>query len=176
MPTVSMTVPPLVFICYARADNESPDPNERWLDRIRVTLNPLERRGLITIWTDQNTEIGVAWDQTIKQKLEQARAAVLLVSPSFMGSQYIYEQELPILLKRAKEEGLIVLPVILRKSDLKAPFFYIDEADQRQEFRLSSLQVPNWGNKPLNAMSQAEQDETLQKIYVRLKEIVENPR
>jgi hypothetical protein len=164
---------PRIFICYARVDNESPDPSKCWLDRLLRQLSPLERQGLLKIWSDEDTKLGTDWDQTIKETLNQALAAVLLVSQDFLGSKYINEVELPLLLKRHKEQGIVLLPVVLRRSDLDAPFFYTDEAGQQQTFALSRLQAPNWGYKPLNAMTEAEQDETLYKVYERLKEIVE---
>ena len=40
--------------------------------------------------------------------------AVLLVSSDFIASRFINDKELPDLLKRREEEGMIVIPIIVR--------------------------------------------------------------
>jgi hypothetical protein len=40
--------------------------------------------------------------------------ALLLVSSDFIASRFINDEELPDLLKRREEEGMIVMPVIVR--------------------------------------------------------------
>ena len=44
------------------------------------------------------------WHQTIQAALQETAVAVLLISPDFLASDYIRQQELPDLL-RAREEG-----------------------------------------------------------------------
>lgn len=171
-----MSESPRIFICYAHTDNESPDPSKRWLDRLLKYLRPLERRGLLKAWSDQDIELGSDWNQSIQDTLEQVWAAVLLVSQDLMGSKYIYESEVPVLLKRAKERGVVILPIILRPCAFDEPFYYTDENGDEQEFSLKSLQAPNSVTKPLNEMSEAEQDRTLLRVYERLKELAQNPQ
>lgn len=170
-----MSNPPRIFICYAHADNKSPDPSKRWLDRLLNYLRPLERRGQLKAWSDQDIELGTDWDQSIQSTLEQAWAAVLLVSQDFMGSKYIYESEVPVLLKRAKERGMVIMPIILRPCAFDEPFYYTDDSGQEQEFSLKTLQAPNSVTQPLNEMSEAEQDHALLAVYKRLKAVIENP-
>ena len=73
-----------VFISYAHADNESSDPNYRWLDRVVQHLTPLKFQDIICIDTDRNTDLGQDWDEKIQEGLSRASAAVLLVSPAFV--------------------------------------------------------------------------------------------
>src|ERR1700761_1055745 len=87
-----------VFICYAHKDNDSPDPSKRWLDRLLEHLESLGLQDLGSTWSAQRLEIGDSWDASIKSQLQQARAAVLLVSPAFLASRYIRNSELPVLL------------------------------------------------------------------------------
>src|SRR5271170_3396434 len=103
-----------IFISYAKSDNESSDPAKRWLDRLVEHLKPLALQGLITTWSDQQIEIGEEWHVQIQSALTSARIAVLLVSPALLASEYIRNNELPILLRRAREEGVLILPIILR--------------------------------------------------------------
>jgi len=47
-----------VFISYAHADNQNPDPQKRWLDRFIEFLKPLVRQEDFTLCSDQEIKIG----------------------------------------------------------------------------------------------------------------------
>ena len=65
-PTKKLQEPPImlpaqtraVFISYAHADNQSPDPQKRWLDRFVEFLQPLVRQEDFTLYSDQDIKIG----------------------------------------------------------------------------------------------------------------------
>src|ERR1044071_5703536 len=104
-----------VFVSYAHEDNESPDPNQRWLDRLLQMLKPLNLQDEVCAWSDQDIKPGQGWGAAITGQLEHyAEAAVLLISPAFLASDFIRNSELPVLLKRAQDDGVLVLSVILR--------------------------------------------------------------
>jgi hypothetical protein len=101
-----------VFISYAHADNSGPDPAARWLDRLLLSLKALAFEELISVATDRDIGLGDDWHAQIQANLNRAGAAVLLVSPAFLASEYIRNNELPVLLYRAKTQGLRIVPVI----------------------------------------------------------------
>lgn len=172
-----MADPPRIFICYARTDNENPDPSKCWLDRLIQMLGPLQLRGMVKAWADNDVELGEDWHRTIQDSLEQAVAVVLLISPAFLNSKYIYNSEMPVLLKNAQERDVKILPVIVRRSLYKETTFkYPDPANGPEELALSSIQAANPASKPLSSMTEDEQDETLLKVARKLKEIVANPQ
>ncbi len=165
---------PHLFVCYAHQDNESPNPSNRWLDRLLEHLEPLNLQGQVKAWSDKDIELGNDWHQSIQLTLENTKAAVLLVSPSFLASKYIRNSELPVLLKNAKDRGVNILPIILRHCLYKeTKFKYPDPVHGPDELSLSSLQAANSPSKPLNGMEEYEQDETLVKVAKRLLEIVQ---
>ncbi|MBD2461951.1 toll/interleukin-1 receptor domain-containing protein [Oscillatoria sp. FACHB-1407] len=166
-------VPP-VFICYAHQDNENSDLSRRWLDRLLGYLEPLNQQGKLQIWSDQQLEIGDTWDTEIKTKLHEVKAAVLLVSQSLLGSKYIRNTELPVLLKRAKDDGVVILPIIVRACQLDdITFKYPDPQQGPEELTLSTFQTANPPNKPLNSLQEHEQDEIFLKVAKRLSQIVD---
>src|ERR1700754_1504322 len=114
MPSAAASNSLPVFVCYAHKDNDSPDLSKRWLDRLLEHLEPLGLQNLVSTWSDQQIEAGDSWDASIKSQLQQARAAVLLVSPAFLASKYIRNSELPVLLMNAHQQGTLILPIILR--------------------------------------------------------------
>jgi hypothetical protein len=166
-----------VFISYAHEDNESPDPGKQWLNRLLQHLKPLVFQKQVKAWSDTAIKPGERWQEAINKQLQNAKVAVLLVSPAFMASEFIRHSELPVLLKKAEENGVTVLPIILRRSSFTTTTFkYPDPADGPEELSLSAFQSANPPNKPLNAMNEDEQDEVLVSIAERIRELAQpNP-
>jgi hypothetical protein len=97
-----------VFISYSHVD-------AKWLKRLRPHLRPLEREGAL-IWDDTRLRAGSKWREEIRQALDETKVAVLLISAAFIASDFINTNELPPLLKAAKEDGATILPVIISAS------------------------------------------------------------
>ena len=168
-PLTRQTNPVNVFISYAHGDNTSADPAKRWLDRLLQHITPLVRQRDLSIWSDQDLRMGDEWQEEIRRSLERASAAVLLVSPAYLASEYVHNNELPILLKRAKDRGLVILPIILRPCLFDETLFrYPDPVHGPDQLTLSALQTANPQARPLSAMNEAEQDEVLLSVAKRL--------
>ena len=97
-----------VFISYARKDRP-------FVDKLKVHLATL-RRQEIDQWEDSEILPGAAWTEEIERKLKEAHIILLMISPDFLNSEFIYRYELPIALKRHREGNAVVIPVILRPS------------------------------------------------------------
>lgn len=134
-----------VFISYSRAD-------EQWLQRLQVHLRPLERKYRIEIWDDTRIEKGALWRQEIREALDSAVVAVLLVSADFLASEFIDSNELPPILQAAREKGTRILPVIV------SPFL-ITASDVLSEF-----QAVNPISQPLVSLSRGEQEAVFVKV------------
>lgn len=161
-----------VFISYAHSDNENSDPSKRWLNRLLEYLQPLVIQNRIRAWSDREIEVGEQWDKSIETQLLNAHAAVLLISPAFLGSKYIRNSELPALLMNAMNKGTAVLPVILRHSPFaETTFKYPHPAQGPNELSLSIFQSANPPHKPLNSMMEHEQDAVLLSVAQRILEL-----
>lgn len=97
----------VIFISYSRKD-------EKEKNRLLSHLGVLGNAGLIKIWSDDQIGGGTDWKHEIEQAIKQAAVAILLITANFLTSDFILRNEIPALLKRRKNEGLIILPVIAR--------------------------------------------------------------
>ena len=134
-----------VFISYSHADKE-------WLDRLRRHLKPLVREGNLDCWDDTHIRPGDDWKQEIRNALDSAQVAVLLISADFFASDFIDETELPPLLAAAQAEGARILPVIISASRFKR----VPE--------LARFQAVNSPDRPLDEMPRAEQEKVLERL------------
>lgn len=69
------------------------------------------------IWDDRNIYVGTFWDDEIQTKLQNCNVAMLLVSVGFMASHYIKEKEFNEFIKKYKEKGILIIPVVLAPCD-----------------------------------------------------------
>jgi hypothetical protein len=169
MPTSTSSA---IFISYAHKDNESSDPAKRWLDRLREHLEPLVQQGEIAVCSDQDIELGDDWHAHIQQHLDGAQAAVLMVSPAFLASKYIRNSELPVLFRNAKDQGVKIIPIILRPCLFaESRFKYPDPQTGPEEFTLASLQAAGSPKKALSEMNEGEQDRALLKVAQTLAQL-----
>jgi pimeloyl-ACP methyl ester carboxylesterase len=141
-----------IFVSYSHKDGD-------WLERLRVMATPYLRtaESELDLWDDKRLQSGDRWDIKIRSALKQAGVAVALVSANFLGSQYIMENELPIILDAAKNNRLRLLWV------------YISAAGY-EETGLSEFQATHDPKKPLNSLPEWEQEQILKSVAQQMKE------
>lgn len=136
-----------VFVSYSHRDRD-------WLERLKVHLAPYLRGESLHLWDDSKIAPGSSWAAEIEGELSKARAAVLLVSPDFLASDYVHSVELPAILARAKSDlAVLWIPV--------APSAY-------QATPLGQLQALHDPSKPLSTLPRAKQDAALVEIARRI--------
>jgi WD40 repeat protein len=98
-----------VFCSYSHQD-------EHYLDVLKTWLVGLEREGLIEQWHDRMIRAGGEWEEAIAEHLETSDMVLLLVTPDFIASQYIYEKEISRAVERHGQGRARVIPIIVRPS------------------------------------------------------------
>jgi tetratricopeptide (TPR) repeat protein len=90
-----------VFVSYSQLDQD-------WLDKLRAVFAADIRNDRINYWDDREIKPGDPWYEEIGKAIDHARVALLLVSPNFLASRFIMEEEVPRILK-AVDDGLTVI-------------------------------------------------------------------
>ena len=97
---------PTVFISYSHQDKDLLKP-------LKAQLETLETAGLLEVWEDTRIDAGDKWYPEIEDAMKRAAVAVCLVSEYFLSSDFCTKQEVPFLLKREADGGLLIVPVLL---------------------------------------------------------------
>jgi uncharacterized protein YegL len=99
-----------IFVSYSHRD-------ERYREKLEISLAQLRRDDLISTWHDKKILPGEEWDREIDDNLNNADMVLLLISPDFLASDYAYGREMERALERHRSRSAIVVPIILRPSD-----------------------------------------------------------
>ncbi len=105
-----------VFISYSEED-------EKFKKQLETHLAMLRREDIIRPWHSQLIELGREWEQETASHIDSAQIILLLVSPSFLASDQLYENEMMLAMERQVSGDARVVPIILRSVDLgQTPF------------------------------------------------------
>lgn len=138
-----------VFIGYSHKD-------ARWLERIQVHLRPMERESRLELWDDTKIVPGQMWKEEILAALESAIVAVILVSADFLASDFIFDDQLPILLSQARTGGTTILSILVSSCSF-------------EDTGLEMFQMVNARQEPLNLLEEGKQEQILDKLVRAIK-------
>jgi hypothetical protein len=105
--TAAGTARTRIFISYSHAD-------ERWRKSVALQLAVLEKQGLLEVWDDRRIGAGEDWYRQIHSELSSAKVALLLISSSFLTSDFILREEIPRLFDKHHEGGMTVYPLLIK--------------------------------------------------------------
>jgi TIR domain/Phosphorylase superfamily len=105
-----------IFISYSEDD-------EKFKKQLETHLVMLRREDMIRPWHSQQIELGQEWEQETANHIASAQIILLFVSPSFLASDQLYENEMMRAMERQASGDARVVPIVLRSVDLvKTPF------------------------------------------------------
>jgi transcription initiation factor IIE alpha subunit len=134
-PIPETTGPIRLFYSYSHKDKSL-------RDELEEVLALLKRQGHISGWHDRMIGAGEEWKGQIDKNLEESQIILLLISPSFLASDYCYDIETKRALDRHDKGEATVIPVLLRPVDWEgAPFARL------QGLPIDLRPVTTWTNK-----------------------------
>ena len=101
----------MIFVSYSHAD-------EKWRKEFDTTSKPLSRQEKIKFWSDRDIKAG-EWKAQIESAMQDAVAALLLVSANFLASDFIAETELPYLMQAYEQRALMIFWMLLEPCDYR---------------------------------------------------------
>lgn len=133
-----------LFVSYSHKDTA-------WLNRFIKVLQPAVHQDRLDPWSDERIETGANWQESIWRALDEAQAALLLVSADFLASEFIINHELPQILDDAQKRGLNLywVPITPTLVDITA---------------LNERQAAWPPDKPLSQLSERDQELAIFKI------------
>ncbi len=138
----------LVFISYSHQD-------KAWLGRLKVLLKPYAREGWLKLWADDYIKVGDQWKREIDTVLPRTKIAVFLISPDFLASDFIFEEEVPPLLSAAERSEVILCCI---------PISYVDT-------QVTPFHEHQWvrdPSRPLNQLPRPRRERALVEIVQRI--------
>jgi hypothetical protein len=146
----------LVVVSYSHAD-------AKWRDELRKFLKPLVRQKQLRLWDDTAIDAGENWREEIKRAFGSANVAILLMSSDFLASDFIMQEELPLLLDRAKnkEGGMTLLWIAVR------------DCDYKRESGIEPDQALNDPSRPLSKLQKPARETELTKVCGKISAAVE---
>jgi internalin A len=131
------SIPKKVFLSYSHDKIDD-------AKRLKTALAVQAKTGKINFWYDQEILAGAEWKKEIENKLGEADIIVLLLSPEFWASDFIWDKELPLVAARYAA-GAQVLCVMLTDNSFKdTPWSALQAVPQRNA-RLTP--ISRWSDK-----------------------------
>jgi hypothetical protein len=94
-----------IFVSYSHQD-------KRYLKDSSL-LGYLRGLNKAEFWFDERITTGDYWDENIKENIERSEIALVLVSQAFLNSSYVNKVEIPAFMKKRKDEGMVIFPIVL---------------------------------------------------------------
>ncbi len=102
------------FISYSHKDAQQ-------LEKLHEHLSALRREGLLETWTDREIHAGGEIDEEVDAAMEEAELFLLLISASFLNSNYCFEREFQRAQEKRAAKTAIIVPLILKEVDWEIP-------------------------------------------------------
>jgi hypothetical protein len=134
----------IFFVSYSHID-------KKWKDKVMAHLKSLENvtGHEIFPWSDEDIPSGGNIEANISDVLNKSVVGILLFSANYLASNFITRKEIPPMIKKRQDDGMILKCIIIGKCLYnKIPSF-------------SNIKAVNDINLPLNKIKEGDQDEVL---------------
>ena len=99
-----------IFISYSHKDKVI-------MEQIFEHLKTLQNVGVVQLWNDKLIKCGDEWMKKIENAMDKCNIAILLVSNSFLNSNFCQNIEIPKLIDKYDMGGVRIVPIIIKSSN-----------------------------------------------------------
>jgi tetratricopeptide (TPR) repeat protein len=141
-----------VFVSYSRKDEQCKGQVVAHLESVSVSG--------IGAWHDGLLEPGSEWRRDLEEALETCELAILLISADFLSSDFIQNDEMPRLLKRSRDDGIRLVPLLVRPCNWQTKPW------------LERLTISPRGATPLSLMESGEAEAEVSALVGRIVDVL----
>jgi hypothetical protein len=94
------------FVSYAHVDHAP-------FGALETYLTSIGRAYDVVFWADRRITAGNHWSDRVAREIEGSHIHLLLMSPAFFASDYIFEKELPAIAERCRA-GALIVPILVK--------------------------------------------------------------
>jgi tetratricopeptide (TPR) repeat protein len=114
---------PVIFISYSHKDSVE-------LEYVRSHLGPIASLGSMTVWSDEELQIGDDWKGDINSAIDACTVFILLVSRHSLSSKFILEVELPRVFPRWQSKQIRFCPILVTPCHMDG-LWWLDALNRR---------------------------------------------
>ena len=145
-----------IFIGYSNQD-------KKWRERLQKRIEMLELEGHFSNFDDNPINLVADQLPTIERRLHEADVAIILISDSFLASNFIRTKEIPALLRSREQQGMRLITLIL------------EPCAWRETLELDFIRGSGKDDVPLSSLSQAKQEKALAKLAGEIASVLDRP-
>lgn len=151
---------PLVFISYCHGDKP------QYTEELLKHLKPLEKQNELEIWIDKSgLRTGGEINPGIGEAVKRAHLAVQLITPLYLGSDFVNDQEVPWILARRESRHLVQFPIFAEfcsyksiewlsgvklRSENDGPIWELDDGPRRRALATIANEIRDLARESLN--------------------------
>jgi len=129
--------------------------DHKWVELLKIHLKPALHGSKLKMWQWPALQSHEAWPEDIREAIAGSKIAIMLVSPDYLGSDFILSTEIPWMLANARK-GLNLFWIPIRPSNWEA-------------FKpLHRIQCASDPEKPLSSLLRSERDDAFVAIARRV--------
>ena len=152
-----------IFISYSHKD-------QTLFNEFLLHLKPFQDDGQLTIWSDEELQASQDWYHEIQQAIDTAAVGVLLVSPGFLASDFIRDDELPPLLREREKNQIGLTCLYLKTCAVTEKEYSVDLGDGHpKRVKLTKYQGLNGPNDTVAASEGDQRNKLLATATIKLK-------
>src|SRR5229473_1015981 len=134
---MAIQLPPLRIFCgYAHED-------QALFQRLKKALAVLIRQDAVSIWHYGDLQPGAQWEREIERELNTADIILLLISPSFIASDYCWSKEMQWAITRHTTGEARVIPILLKPT----PSWETTPLDALQALPTDAKPITAWSSR-----------------------------